>query len=72
MAEGVGLEPATRKHVVLTYLPLDHLPPSTTIKFGFKDGSGIEAPASLFGCVAYLANTPQLGHSIEQRHIYSP
>jgi hypothetical protein len=29
MAGGVGLEPAARKHVVPTYLPLDHLPPAT-------------------------------------------
>jgi hypothetical protein len=26
-AGGAGLEPAARKHVVPTYLPLDHLPP---------------------------------------------
>jgi hypothetical protein len=32
-AEEAGLEPATRKHVVSTYLPLDHLPPQ--IKDGY-------------------------------------
>jgi hypothetical protein len=26
-AGGAGLEPAARKHVAQTYLPLDHLPP---------------------------------------------
>jgi hypothetical protein len=28
-AGGAGLDPAARKHVFPTYLPLDHLPPST-------------------------------------------
>jgi hypothetical protein len=28
---GTGLEPAARKHVVPTYLPLDHLPPTTMV-----------------------------------------